>query len=276
MALTWLQRHYLLRLETKLSLVNSSRFFAHIQRLPIAYFVQRYAGEIGSRLAINDRIAHVIASNLTTTAINVCVLVFYLFLLLWYDVWLTLVVMTVAALNVLTVKLVARARADAARRLLQDRGKLQGHGDGWPGDDRDAQGHRRRGRVLRALGRLSDQVPGRRAGVVPDLADHRRRAGAGERAHHARGVPVWRAARHERGHDRGHAGRLSHPRRPASSDRSAASWSSAGCCRSCTATSAGSTMSFAIRRMPVTLARRRRPPPAIACRNSVAGWSCAT
>jgi NHLM bacteriocin system ABC transporter peptidase/ATP-binding protein len=126
MAMTWLQRHYLLRLETKLSLVNSSRFFAHIQRLPIAYFVQRHAGEIGSRLAINDRIARVIASNLTTTAINLCVLVFYLALLLWYDVWLTLVVMAVAALNVLTVQLVARARADAARRLLQDRGKLQG------------------------------------------------------------------------------------------------------------------------------------------------------
>lgn len=126
MAMTWLQRRCLLRLETKLSLVNSSRFFAHIQRLPIAYFVQRYAGEIASRLAINDRIAHVIGSNLTTTAINLCVLLFYLVLLFWYDVWLTLVVMAVAALNVLTVKLVARARADAARRLLQDRGKLQG------------------------------------------------------------------------------------------------------------------------------------------------------
>lgn len=126
MALTWLQRYYLLRLDTKLSLVDSSRFFAHIQRLPISYFVPRYAGEIGSRIAINDRIAHVIASNLTTTAINICVLIFYLLLMLWYDVGLTLAVMVVAALNVLTVKLVARARADAARRLLQDRGKLQG------------------------------------------------------------------------------------------------------------------------------------------------------
>ena len=126
MALTWLQRYYLLRLETKLSLVDSSRFFAHIQRLPISYFVARYAGEISSRIAINDRIARVIAANLTTTAINICVLVFYLALLLWYDVPVTLAVVAVAALNVLVVRIVARARADAARRLLQDRGKLQG------------------------------------------------------------------------------------------------------------------------------------------------------
>jgi NHLM bacteriocin system ABC transporter peptidase/ATP-binding protein len=126
MALTWLQRHYLLRFQTRLSLLHSSRFFAHIQRLPLPYFVQRYAGEIGSRVAINDRIAQVIAGTLTTTVINVCVLVFYLLLMLWYDVPLTVLVALVALLNVLAVKLVARARADAARRLLHDRGKLQG------------------------------------------------------------------------------------------------------------------------------------------------------
>ena len=43
MALTWLQRYYLLRFETRLSLLHSSRFFAHIQRLPLPYFVQRCA-----------------------------------------------------------------------------------------------------------------------------------------------------------------------------------------------------------------------------------------
>ena len=49
--LTWLQRYYLLRLETKLALGTSSRFFNHILRLPAAYFGQRFAGEIGSRVA---------------------------------------------------------------------------------------------------------------------------------------------------------------------------------------------------------------------------------
>ena len=48
--LTWLQKYYLLRLETKLALATSSRFFNHILRLPVAYFAQRFAGEIGSRV----------------------------------------------------------------------------------------------------------------------------------------------------------------------------------------------------------------------------------
>ena len=124
--LNWLQKYYLLRLETKLSLLHSSRFFAHIQRLPIPYFVQRYAGEIGSRVAINDRVADVIGSKLTTTAIDLCVVVFYFCLMLLYDVPLTFTVLGIAALNVAVIKLVARARTDASRRLLQDKGKLMG------------------------------------------------------------------------------------------------------------------------------------------------------
>jgi NHLM bacteriocin system ABC transporter peptidase/ATP-binding protein len=124
--LNWLQKYYLLRLETKLSLLHSSRFFAHLQRLPIPYFVQRYAGEIGTRVAINDRVGNVIGSKLTSTAIDLCVVVFYLALMLWYDVPLTLVVVLVTAMNVLSIKLVARIRTDVSRRLLLDKGKLQG------------------------------------------------------------------------------------------------------------------------------------------------------
>jgi NHLM bacteriocin system ABC transporter peptidase/ATP-binding protein len=124
--LNWLQKYYLIRLETKLSLVHSSRFFAHIQRLPIPYFVQRYAGEIGTRVAINDRVANVIGSELTKTVIDLCVVVFYAGLMFWYDVWLTVVVILVTLLNIVSIKVVARIRTDVSRRLLLDKGKLQG------------------------------------------------------------------------------------------------------------------------------------------------------
>ncbi len=126
MALTWLQKYYLVRLETKLALLHSSRFFIHIQRLPIPYFVQRYAGEISTRVGINDRVANVIAAKLTSTAIDLCVTVFYFILMLLYNVTLTLAVLLVSALNIAALKLVARMRTDASRRLLQDKGKLMG------------------------------------------------------------------------------------------------------------------------------------------------------
>lgn len=126
LSLTWLREHVLIRLETKLSLVHSSAFFTHIQRLPVPYFVQRYAGEIGSRVAINDRVANVIAAKLMTTAVDLGVLFFYLVLMLMYDVLLTFVIALLAAMNVVIVRAVQRARTDVNRRLLQDKGKLMG------------------------------------------------------------------------------------------------------------------------------------------------------
>jgi NHLM bacteriocin system ABC transporter peptidase/ATP-binding protein len=124
--LTWLQRYYLLRLETKLALGTSSRFFNHILRLPAAYFGQRFAGEIGSRVAINDDVARIIGGRLATTVIDSVLTIFYATLMFLYDVKLTLAVMLLSAFNIAAVKAASRARTDASRRLKQDLGKLQG------------------------------------------------------------------------------------------------------------------------------------------------------
>ena len=124
--LTWLQKYYLLRLETKLALTTSSRFFNHILRLPVAYFAQRFAGEIGSRVAINDKVATVVSGKLATTVIDCFLIVFYAGLMFRYDVKLTVIVIGVALCNVVAIRVVARVRKDASRKLMTDKGKLGG------------------------------------------------------------------------------------------------------------------------------------------------------
>jgi NHLM bacteriocin system ABC transporter peptidase/ATP-binding protein len=126
MALTYLQEYYLLRLETKLALSTSTEFFNHILRLPVSYFAQRYAGEIGSRLQINDKVAETISGKLATTVVDSVLVVFYAGLMMLYDVPLTILCIAIALLNVGGMKLVARRRVDASRRLQQDYGKLMG------------------------------------------------------------------------------------------------------------------------------------------------------
>lgn len=125
-ALTWMQQQQLLRLETRLALGGSGRFLWHVLRLPIGFFTQRSAGEIGSRVPVNDRVAQLLSGDLATTLLSLLVIVFYAAVMLQYDLLLTALGVTVAALNVGALRWVSRRRVDLSRRLQQDRGKLMG------------------------------------------------------------------------------------------------------------------------------------------------------
>jgi NHLM bacteriocin system ABC transporter peptidase/ATP-binding protein len=125
-ALTWLQQRYLLRLETKLSLTSSYRFIRHVLRLPAEFFAQRYAGDVGSRVEVNDRIAQLLSRELATNLLNAFMALCYLTLMLYLDPLLTLVAVGLAGLNVLALAGVSRRRRDVNLRLLQERAKLMG------------------------------------------------------------------------------------------------------------------------------------------------------
>jgi len=125
-ALTWLQQSYLLRLETRLAVGGSSRFLWHVLRLPSEFFSQRFAGDISSRVAINDRVAQLLSRDLATNGLGAVMIVFFAVLLFQYDVVLTLVGIGVVSLNVAALKYISRRRVDGNRRLVQDQGKLLG------------------------------------------------------------------------------------------------------------------------------------------------------
>jgi NHLM bacteriocin system ABC transporter peptidase/ATP-binding protein len=124
--LTWLQQSYLLRLETRMAVGASSRFLWHVLRLPTEFFSQRYAGDISSRVAINDRVAQLLSRDLATNAVGTLMIVFFAVILFQYDVTLTMAGIAVVSLNVAVLRWVSRKRVDGNRRLAQDQGKLLG------------------------------------------------------------------------------------------------------------------------------------------------------
>ncbi|MBK7477386.1 MAG: NHLP family bacteriocin export ABC transporter peptidase/permease/ATPase subunit [Haliscomenobacter sp.] len=124
--LIYLQQYYLLRLETKLALATSSKFLWHIMHLPIAFFTQRSAGEITNRVSLNDKVARLLSGDLANAMLNVIVVLFYALLMFSYDVLLTCISIVIAGLNILSLKLVSRARKDSNRRLVNESGKLMG------------------------------------------------------------------------------------------------------------------------------------------------------
>ena len=124
--LTLLQLRFLRRMKIKLSISMSSQFLWHILRLPVSFYDQRFAGEISSRVQLNDHLANVLSGKLATTMIAAVMVIFYGLVMLQYDLILTIVGMVFVAVNLVTLRLVSRWRVDANLRLMQEHGKVSG------------------------------------------------------------------------------------------------------------------------------------------------------
>ena len=124
--LTWLQMMCLARVETKLGVVATTRFFLHLFTLPMVFFSQRYAGDITNRVLSNDKVAQMISGELAIGVVNALTMVAYGGVMLAYDPPLAFAVFGMAALNVVALRLVARAREDDSRRLITEQAKVAG------------------------------------------------------------------------------------------------------------------------------------------------------
>jgi NHLM bacteriocin system ABC transporter peptidase/ATP-binding protein len=120
------QLRYQSLLEMKLQLTLSTRLFSHLLRLPVGFYLQRGAGELSTRVGLNDRIAKVLSTNLVTSAIAVCAIVFYTTFMFEYDVWLAIVLVITTTVSVAAAQWSARQRVNLNRQLSQDQGKLMG------------------------------------------------------------------------------------------------------------------------------------------------------
>ena len=124
--LTWLQQYCLARLEIKLSLVTTAKFFQHIVTLPMTFFHQRYAGDLANRVMLNNTVAQLISGGFATNAIAVLTLSFYGAVMLSYDVLLAVAAFAMGGLNLIGLRLASAARENAQRRLLKEQGAIAG------------------------------------------------------------------------------------------------------------------------------------------------------
>lgn len=124
--LAWLRQHYLIRLQAKLALRGACVFFWRVLRLPVRFYSQRYAGDIASRVGLNDRLADLIAGDLAITGISLLTMTIYALIMVQYDIALTVIAVCFSTLNLIVFALVARNISDSSQRLLQEEGKLLG------------------------------------------------------------------------------------------------------------------------------------------------------
>ena len=124
--MTWLQAVILTRWQRKLTLADSSSFFWHLLRLPMAFFHQRYAAEVASRVGFNESIAGVLSGPAATAVLNLLVAIFYLLLLLQYDVTLTLIGIFFSSIDIIIFFALRRHLTDLNMKIQQDSGKEYG------------------------------------------------------------------------------------------------------------------------------------------------------
>ncbi|MEI6454369.1 MAG: NHLP family bacteriocin export ABC transporter peptidase/permease/ATPase subunit, partial [Actinomycetes bacterium] len=125
-ALTWLESYYLLRVRTQIALASASKFFWHVLRLPVEFYTQRSPGEISSRVGINDKVAGMLSGDLARAFLAVIQAVFFAALMLFYDVWLTLISIVVVSINIFVLRQVAQKTKEASQKLAIDGGKVYG------------------------------------------------------------------------------------------------------------------------------------------------------
>lgn len=124
--MNWLQAVILTRWQRKLTLADSSKFFWHLLRLPMQFFNQRYAAEVASRVRFNESIAGVLSGPAATAILNLFVAIFYLLLLLQYNVTLTIIGVFFSSIDILIFFALRRHLTDLNMKIQQDAGKAYG------------------------------------------------------------------------------------------------------------------------------------------------------
>ena len=124
--MNWLRAVILTRWQQKLTLSDSSKFFRHLLKLPMAFFHQRYAAEVANRVRYNESVASVLSGSAATAVLDFFVAFFFLALLLQYNVTLTLIGIFFTVVNTAVFFAMRRKLTDISMRIQQDAGKEYG------------------------------------------------------------------------------------------------------------------------------------------------------
>lgn len=123
LSLSFWQSQALRRLRTRLAIQLSSQFIEHILCLPASYYEQRSAGEIGSRVNLNNTVANVLSGQLAKTVIDSVMMIVYGLVMFTYSVPLTLIAIGLAGINALGLRWFSRQRQDTNLRLGLELGR---------------------------------------------------------------------------------------------------------------------------------------------------------
>ena len=119
------ERIFSLKMEGKLAITSNSEYMWHVLRLPVEFFSQRQTGDIAMRKQTNATIASTMINTFTPLILNVATMLFYLIVMIRYNVVLSLIGVISILLNSALSKYISNKKINVSRVRLRDAAKLQ-------------------------------------------------------------------------------------------------------------------------------------------------------
>ena len=116
---------YMVRLQGRSVVVDSSRFIRHLFHLPMRFYSQRTVGDLYGRQWENESVIKTLVNEITPVLINILMLIMYLVIMLYYSVPLTLIGMASIVLNGTVSWIISKKRANVIRSVTRDSGRLK-------------------------------------------------------------------------------------------------------------------------------------------------------
>lgn len=123
---TYINSRITLLLKTKMSLISTDKMIAHLLRLPMDFFEQRFAGDIVNRVQNNAAVSDFLAGKLVGTLISLITASVYFVIMLFYSPILSLVGLAFSTVSVIIAILTSRKIKNTTMKFSMDSGKLYG------------------------------------------------------------------------------------------------------------------------------------------------------
>ena len=122
----WLKAQWLQRLALRLSVTAANRCVAHFLRLPMDYFRYRVDGDLVVRLRSIDDIARTLIERVVGVSLDLAMSIVFLAAMLALQPEMALIVLLLAALNVVVLRMTIRGRNDYVHLWRNEQGRLAG------------------------------------------------------------------------------------------------------------------------------------------------------
>lgn len=123
-AIQFLQSRALANFSVQLSTLLSTQFIWRILRLPLLFFMQRYGGEVASRMSLNEAVSETFVQEALSAVISLCFAFIFAIVMFYYDVPIALIGISIVLINLFTMIHLYRSRANAYANYRENQGFL--------------------------------------------------------------------------------------------------------------------------------------------------------